>query len=284
MKFVEIMLDMLTSAYTRVDLQNSRKQKPPETNIGRLFSTFGWGLDIIRDNLERVRLWDDVDKAQGAVLDRYGRNFGVKRDGAEDDFYRLMIKVKMISLLSGGDINTVIESAASLFDVEPATIDLYEVFPAKIWLYINEDEFDEEHARIAPLIAQMVKRIMAAGVGKRIFFKTRSEFRAELLAAGAMNTVFQAKIEPESATGIHSRERLFSVVCVVDHAGAAVFSALRPRRRARGQAALGEAAMNIATSAISPGTAFGGEAYIGESTAGAVLEISHHTIQAKKEE
>ena len=27
MKFVEIMLDMLTSAYTRVDLQNSRKQK-----------------------------------------------------------------------------------------------------------------------------------------------------------------------------------------------------------------------------------------------------------------
>ena len=34
MKFVEIMLDMLTSAYTRVDLQNSRKQKPPETNIG----------------------------------------------------------------------------------------------------------------------------------------------------------------------------------------------------------------------------------------------------------
>ena len=81
MKFVEIMLDMLTSAYTRVDLQNSRKQKPPETNIGRLFSTFGWGLDIIRDNLERVRLWDDVDKAQGAVLDRYGRNFGVKRDG-----------------------------------------------------------------------------------------------------------------------------------------------------------------------------------------------------------
>lgn len=42
--------------------------------------------------------------------------------------------------------------------------------------------------------------------------------------------------------------------------------------------------MNIATSAISPGTAFGGEAYIGESTAGAVLEISHHTIQAKKEE
>ena len=172
MKFVEIMLDMLTSAYTRVDLQNSRKQKPPETNIGRLFSTFGWGLDIIRDNLERVRLWDDVDKAQGAVLDRYGRNFGVKRDGAEDDFYRLMIKVKMISLLSGGDINTVIESAASLFDVEPATIDLYEVFPAKIWLYINEDEFDEEHARIAPLIAQMVKRIMAAGVGKRIFFKT----------------------------------------------------------------------------------------------------------------
>ena len=165
-----------------------------------------------------------------------------------------------------------------------ATIDLYEVFPAKIWLYINEDEFDEEHARIAPLIAQMVKRIMAAGVGKRIFFKTRSEFRAELLAAGAMNTVFQAKIEPESATGIHSRERLFSGVGVVDHAGAAVFSALRPRRRARGQAALGEAAMNIATSAISPGTAFGGEAYIGESTAGAVLEISHHTIQAKKEE
>ena len=128
--YLHTMLDMLTGAYNRDDVRNAYSSLPLETNIGRLFNTLAWGLELVHDQSDKILLWDDLDNAQGAVLDRYGENFGVARDGAPDAFYRLLIKVKMISLLSGGDIETVINAAATLFDIEPEQVDLDEVFPA----------------------------------------------------------------------------------------------------------------------------------------------------------
>lgn len=127
--YLHTMLDMLTGAYNRDDVRNAYSSLPLETNIGRLFNTLAWGLELVHDQSDKILLWDDLDNAQGAVLDRYGENFGVARDGAPDAFYRLLIKVKMISLLSGGDIETVINAAATLFDIEPEQVDLDEVFP-----------------------------------------------------------------------------------------------------------------------------------------------------------
>ena len=65
--YLEKMLEMLTSAYTRRDLQNLRHNQPLETNIGKVFSLFATGLEIIRENAELVRLWDNIDNAEGAV-------------------------------------------------------------------------------------------------------------------------------------------------------------------------------------------------------------------------
>ena len=115
--YISQMLEYLTGAYAREDIYNTKHSLPLETNIGRLFGTFGWGLELIHEHADRIQLWDDIDNARGAVLDRYGLNFGVERGGANDVFYRLLIKVKMIALLSGGDIDTIINAAASLFNV-----------------------------------------------------------------------------------------------------------------------------------------------------------------------
>ena len=104
----------------------------------RLFGTLAWGLEIIHENADRLKLWDDIDNARGSVLDRYGANFGVARGGADDTFYRLLIKIKMIALLSGGDIDTIISAAASLFNVDVSEIEVRELFPAKIWIYVDE--------------------------------------------------------------------------------------------------------------------------------------------------
>ena len=41
----------------------------------------------------------------------------------------------MIALLSGGDIDTIISAAASLFNVDVSEIEVRELFPAKIWIY-----------------------------------------------------------------------------------------------------------------------------------------------------
>ena len=170
--YLSQMLEYLTGAYARADIRNSRHSLPMETNIGRLFGTLAWGLEIIHENADRLKLWDDIDNARGSVLDRYGANFGVARGGADDTFYRLLIKIKMIALLSGGDIDTIISAAASLFNVDVSEIEVRELFPAKIWIYVDEAVLDYERLEAAPLIAELMKRIAAAGVGTRVFLRT----------------------------------------------------------------------------------------------------------------
>lgn len=182
------MLDFLTSAYAREDVRNSRHSLPLETNIGKLFGTLAWGLELIHDSGDRMVLWDNLDNARGAVLDRYGANFGVERGGTNDTFFRLLIKIKMIALLSGGDVDTIVSATANLFDVDLPEVELREVFPAKVWLYIDEDILDAERMEAAPLIAELVKRIAAAGVGTRIFLRVRHKFRhRQYLGCGGMD-------------------------------------------------------------------------------------------------
>lgn len=171
MSFAEKMLDMLTSAYTRADLPKIRNGDLPQTNIGKLFYLSGWGFDILKDQTEKVKLWDDIDKAKGAALDRIGKNYGVVRGTASDAIYRVMIKVKLLAMLAAGNLDTLILSAASLFGVTAEDVTCEELFPAKVYLYINEDGLDEEHREIAPVIASLMARIKAAGVGIRIFYR-----------------------------------------------------------------------------------------------------------------
>ena len=169
------MLDSLTSGYTRKDIRNVKHSLPMETNIGRLFSTFAFGLDMIQEQSDKIRLWDDIDNAQGIVLDRHAENFGLKRNGANDEFLRLLIKVKMISLLSGGDIYTVVKAAAALFNVLPEQIILQEIFPAKIKITINREYLDEWVFNNANIIIALMKRIVIAGVGIDIEVELREE-------------------------------------------------------------------------------------------------------------
>lgn len=187
--YLSQMLEYLTGAYNRSDIRNDRHSLPVETNIGRLFGTLAWGLEIVHEHADRMLLWDDIDNARGAVLDRYGMNFGVARGGANDTFYRLLIKVKMISMLSGGDIDTIITAAANLFNVRASDIEVKELFPAKIWLYVDEDILDAERLEAADLIAELMKRIVSAGVGTRIFLRTYHSTRTtHYLAAAALES------------------------------------------------------------------------------------------------
>ena len=159
MSFAEKMLDMLTSAYDRTDLPRIRSGDLPKTNIGKLFYLSGWGFDIIKDQSEKVRLWDDIDQAQGAALDRIGKNYGVIRGTASDSIYRVMIKVKMLAMLAAGNLDTLILSAASLFGVDISDVACEELFPAKVYLYINEDSLDEEHAKV--FVDQILKKLQS---------------------------------------------------------------------------------------------------------------------------
>ena len=168
--FLLKMLNALTSAYIQTDYERVRRDEPLETNIGKLFYILAWGLGAVKEQAELVKLWDDIDYAKGLVLDRYGLNYGVKRAGADDTMYRLMIKVKLLSQLSGGDVDTVLKAASFLFGVPVENLDIVE-FTAKVSLDINEEEFDEKTTELSLAIAALLKRIVAAGV-QLIFQRT----------------------------------------------------------------------------------------------------------------
>lgn len=187
------MLDLLTGAYVRKDIQNALEDKDPVTNIGKLFDTFGYGLEIIRENADRVRLWDNLENAKGEVLDRYGLNFGVKRDGASDSFYRLMIQVKMISILSGGDIDTLIGAAASLYGVDPSGVELEEIFPAKINIYLTESDLTAEQVDNISVVEVLLKRIAAAGIRLKIYLRTFAGTAQEYFGV-ALHVITKTKI------------------------------------------------------------------------------------------
>ena len=112
------MLEKLTGAYT----------KDPDSLIGKLFQLFASALWGVEDTLQVIAVWRGIDNAKGATLDRMGRNFGVRRDGADDRFYRLMIKVKVTALLSGGDVDTIITATSVLFDIDPEQVEVVELF------------------------------------------------------------------------------------------------------------------------------------------------------------
>jgi len=191
--YLSEMLYALTSAYSRKDYDNQQQGLPMQTNIGKLFSIFAWGLDIVQKNAEIVKQWDDLEQARGAVLDRYGANWGVQRFSENDALYRLAIRVKIMSQLSGGDTDTVIKAAAELLGVEHTDIAFEDVFPAKIALYVDWLLLTQERQELIEPIAWAIKRIIATGVGMRLYIRTYRTYRYDLPVShgGAIGTFFR---------------------------------------------------------------------------------------------
>lgn len=184
---------MLTSAYIRSDIRNAKRGLPPETNIGRLFYLIAEGYEVVFENAQRVKEWDDLDNAQGAVLDRYGANFGVARGAASDALYRIFIKVKMIAQLSGGDNDAIINAAAELLGVEYSDVLVEDVWPAKIAIYVDQTLLSEERLDLIEQIAYAIKRALLAGVGLRLYLRTYRTYRYDfpVYHGGAIMTRFR---------------------------------------------------------------------------------------------
>jgi len=211
--FLEKMLTMLTGAYNRRDIKNTQKGRPMETNIGRLFSLIADGFEMVQKAAETVRGWDDLDNAEGAVLDRYGANFGVSRGAASDALYRILIRVKMLAQLSGGDDDTIILAAAELLGVELTDIRLEDVFPAKKALFVDMSLLSKERLEIIEQIARAIKRILAAGVGLRLYLRTHRVYRTELKIshAGAVGAYYNPPP--------YSQDKTYTTPVLVQHSG-----------------------------------------------------------------
>lgn len=80
--------------------------KKEESNIDKLNQVFVDEIDELNSATTKVKSWLDIDQKEGEALDDLGINLQVQRNGMDDENYRLMLKIKIISNMSDGDIPT----------------------------------------------------------------------------------------------------------------------------------------------------------------------------------
>lgn len=98
------MLNRLTDNYS----------KDPNSNISKLFQIIANEVEEFQLTLNDIKDYRNIDKAIGKALDGLGKNVLEYRNTENDEIYRDYIKIKIISNLSQGDINTINEVAAFL--------------------------------------------------------------------------------------------------------------------------------------------------------------------------
>jgi hypothetical protein len=82
-------------------------KKNPESNIGKLLSIIDFELDRLKETYKLIDSYRAIDNATGNTLDNIGKNVLQERGGMDDITYRLFLKVKIRSNLSGGQIETI---------------------------------------------------------------------------------------------------------------------------------------------------------------------------------
>ena len=152
------------------------------------------GFDDIYTGLESVRDSRNIDKAYGKSLDLLGANVGQFRNGEDDDFYRLLIKTRIIANLSIGDAPTINRVMSAL--IKEVYLGLEEVW----W---NKDHLFEPAAiklQLGPIAKripyEIINRVKAAGVRVLIDLNYKKTFYLGVGAvAGEAITILPPKLK-----------------------------------------------------------------------------------------
>ena len=168
MNSLDRMLLRLTDAYL----------KNPDSNLGKTLALAAEQIDGLRESVEKIGTWRDIDEAEGATLDAIGYNVQQWRGQATDPVYRILVKSKIARNLSDGSINTIIEVLAITLDTEPENIvisELWETEPAAIQVDVPTVLLNEVGFSFAQF-GRLVNRIVAAGVRANVLLQGTFQF------------------------------------------------------------------------------------------------------------
>lgn len=138
--------------------------KNKDSNIGKLFQIFSKELDNLKETLEAIEKYNDIDETTGKPLERIGRNVLEEKGQATEDEYRQRIKTKRRADLSPGDRETLNEMMQVFFGdrfdsiAEAWELEEYDNEPAAIVIRFEDDE------NVYMLPMQAIQRVAAAGV------------------------------------------------------------------------------------------------------------------------
>lgn len=96
------------------------------SNLTKVMSLFSSEINTLRDEIEKVDDWKQIDQAQGKVLDKIGEEYGEQRGSLDDDFYRYMIKSKIIQRRMDGSTNQLIDIIHQTLNVPTSQIKVTE--------------------------------------------------------------------------------------------------------------------------------------------------------------
>ena len=89
-------------------MPNRQTEKLPDvynkedySNIDRLMRVLDREHQQIKRANEKIKLWKDIDEAEGATLDHFGKMLGIERAGMDDIRYRRHIKTGIMVYQSG---------------------------------------------------------------------------------------------------------------------------------------------------------------------------------------
>lgn len=101
--------------YDLTDLLNelpAALSNDPGSNNAKLLSVLADDMVDMQDLINQVNLWRDITNAKGGWLDKIGTDWGVARNGFDDDFYRFMIRTKQLQRQVDGSYNSIIKLIA----------------------------------------------------------------------------------------------------------------------------------------------------------------------------
>lgn len=111
-----------------INLLTDNYKKDRSSNIGKLFIIITEEFDKMRDTLQKIEDYRDVNVASGYTLDKIGANIEQFRGIAEDEIYRVLIKYKLRGVASSGTINEIIEIVSDTLEIDPSEIGIAETY------------------------------------------------------------------------------------------------------------------------------------------------------------
>lgn len=154
MALIDNMLKKLPDAYNK-DING---------NIGKLFNIAAPSMELLAQVFNAIQSWRDIDNAQGSTLDRIGVNLQQPRGSFTDNRYRVLLKSKIQQSISKGDINTIIQVAATMLNVPVTTIQIVPVYPASIYMTFPYGLLSQDILNNLSLILGFIQNTLAAGV------------------------------------------------------------------------------------------------------------------------
>lgn len=160
---MSVFLDLfrkLTDAYT----------KNPNSNVGKLLVIMSEGIDDVKDTLNRIESWRDINQAEGTTLDLIGENVGQPRGQATDEVMRILVRARVARNLSDGTFDGVIKALAVTLNTTPDKIKIKELYddidspePAAIAITGLPLDVLNESGLSANQFGLITQRVIAAG-------------------------------------------------------------------------------------------------------------------------